>query len=266
MTATSPSASFIGPNYYHEQVGPILFEPFAQELLQDAELGARGRVLEIACGTGVLTRLLRARLPSEVDLVATDLSPAMLSYARESLAGQAGITWQQVDAQDLPFEDGGFSAVLCAFGFMFVPDRLKALREARRVLAPGASLAFSVWDRIENNPHALANARVLEGLFPSDPDMKFRTPYELGDDDLLRELLAAAGFTQVQIETRRRELSGIDPAVLASGQIRGTPRSVLLLERGASLERVIDDVAAALARQGGRPYSGFAQAKLVRAR
>lgn len=260
------STSFTGPSWYDEQVAPILFEPFALELLDLLPAEVAGPVLEIACGTGALTRPLRQRLPAAVELVATDLSPAMLQYAQARSGGAAGIRWSEADAQKLPLADASFATVLCAFGFMFAPDRALALGEARRVLAAGGLLAFSVWDRIEDNPHALANALVIEALFPGDPQLKFRTPYEMHDEDALRTLLAGAGFADVRITTRRRELAGIDPDVLASGQIRGTPRGALLAERGVSLDEVIVQVAAALVRQGGKPYRGYAQAKLVLAR
>lgn len=259
------STSFTGPDYYDQQVGPVLFEPFALELLDLLPPQVDGPVLEIACGTGALTRPLRQRLPAGVELVATDLSPAMLQYARSRPAGP-GIRWSEADAQALPFEDASFGTVLCAFGFMFAPDRQAALREARRVLVAGGLLAFSVWDRIEDNPHALANAQVVEALFPGDPQLKFRTPYEMHEEEGLRALLAGAGFADVRITTRSRPLAGVDPRVLASGQIRGTPRGALLAERGVSLDEVVARVAAALVRQGGDPYAGHAQAKLVLAR
>lgn len=261
----SASASFTGPRYYDENLEPAWFGPFAQDLVARLPRELPGPVLEIACGTGAVTRPLRQRLAPSVELVATDLSPAMLEYARSRAPGVTGITWREADAQQLPFEDGGFAAVVCGFGFMFPPDRQLALREARRVLAPGGRLLFNVWDRIEENPHALANAQVIESLFPDDPQMKFRLPYDMHDEAVLRQWLQAAGFGAVRVEKRRLPVVAADPQRIAEGQIRGTPRSALLAERGVALEEVIAGVAAALVRQGGNPYHGSAQAVVVEA-
>ncbi len=259
------SVTFNAPRAYDEQLAPVTFGPFARELVARVPADCAGPVLELACGTGAVTRLLRARLPRSTELVATDLSPAMLDYARTRAGGAAGIRWQAADLQQLPFDDASFSTIVCGFGFMFAPDRPRAFGEARRVLATGGRLFFSVWDRIEENPHALANARVVEALFPGDPQMKFRLPYELHDEGVLRELLASARFGEAAIETVRIPITGVDPHALADGQVRGTPRSALLLERGVALEGVIEATAAQLARAGGNPYSGHAQAKLVEA-
>lgn len=256
---------FTGPQFYDECMGPVQFGPFAADLADRMPPGLHGKVLEIACGTGLLTRELRKRLLPSVELVATDLGPQMLAYAKEHVTA-SGITWAQADAQDLPFADGEFAAVVSGFGFMFPPDRRKAFGEARRVLAPGGLLLFNVWDRIEDNPHALANAQAVEAHFPDDADMKFRTPYELHDPALLRELLEQAGFRDIGIAKRRIAITDADPRRIATGQIRGTPRAALLVQRGVPLEAVIDDVADALARQGGDPYHGYAQALVVQAR
>ena len=262
---SSLSTAFTGPQFYDDYMGPVQFGPFATDLAQRMPAELHGHVLEIACVTGLLTRELRRRLLPSVEIVATDLADPMLDYAREHVTGP-GLTWQRADAQALPFGDGSFDAVACGFGFMFAPDRARAFAEARRVLGPGGLLLFNVWDRIEENPHALANAQAVESRFPGDADMKFRTPYELHDPALLRSLLAQAGFRDVEVATRRIAITDADPRRIATGQIRGTPRAALLVQRGVALEDVIEDVAAALARQGGDPYHGHAQALVVTAR
>jgi len=259
------SAAFTGPRYYNDCLGPLWFEPFAADLVQRLPEQPAGDVLEIACGTGIVTRRLREHLGRSVRLVATDVSTAMLDYARAKLEARRDIEWREADAVKLPFDDAAFVALVCGFGFMFMPDRQAALREARRVLSEGGILLFNVWDRIEENPHAFANAQVLEARFPGDPEMKFSTPYDMGDPVLLRELLAGARLRATRIETKRIRVAGADPRSIATGLIRGTPRATLIEQRGGSLEAVIDNVTEALTRKGGDPYSGQAQAVIVEA-
>lgn len=261
----SASASFTGPQYYHDCLGPLWFDAFAADLVQRLPEHPPGDVLEIACGTGIVTGRLRERLSPSLRLVATDLSKPMLDYARARLDGRKGIEWREADALKLPFEDGKFGAVVCGFGIMFMPDRQAALREARRVLADGGILLFNVWDRIEENPHALANAAVVEAMFPGDAEMRFRLPYDMHDPALLRRLLAGARFRETRIETKRIPIDGADPRSIATGQIRGTPRSGLIEKRGVSLDLVIDRVTEALTKAGGNPYRGHAQAVIVQA-
>jgi SAM-dependent methyltransferase len=260
----SASASFTGPEYYDNLMGPLWFDPFAVDLVQRVPVRPPGHVLEIACGTGIVTRRLRDRIDPSLRLVATDLSKAMLDYARAKLKERKGIEWQEADALRLPFENGAFGAVVCGFGIMFVPDRQAMLKEARRVLVEGGLLVFNVWDRLELNTHAAANAAVLEEMFPDDAEMRFRAPFDMHEPELLRRLLDVARFRDKRIESKRVPIEG-DPRSIATGQIRGTPRSALIEKRGAALEHVIEKVAAALARTGGTPYKGFAQAVVVEA-
>ena len=259
MATTVPA--FTGPRFYDEDIGPVQFEPFAADLVRRVPAGFGGDVLETACGTGIVTRRLRERLAPGARLVATDLAPGMLEHARGRQPG-GGVEWQVADAQQLPFADGSFDLVVCGFGLMFLPDLAGGLREAHRVLRPGGRLLSNVWGAIEDNPHALVNAGVMEAMFPGDPQMKFGTPYALADVERLRALLAAAGFPSPAMETVRLPIAG-DPRRIANGQIRGTPRSALITERGVPLERVIGEVARQLAAQGGDPYRGHAQAVVV---
>lgn len=264
---TIPAAStFTGPQFYDAFLGPHVFGPQAYSLAQQLPADPGGDVLELACGTGLVTTLLRERLARDHALVATDLSKNMLDYARAKHAQVQGIAWREADAMQLPFEDARFAGVVSGFGLMFMPDKAAALREARRVLAPGGWLLASVWDRIEENPHNLVNAMVVEAMFPGDPEVRFRLPYEMHDRAALQALLQEAGFTDVQISTQRHAIEGADPAQLAAGQVRGTPRSALLEKKGASLDDVIAKVAAALAAQGGNAYRGQTQALIAVAR
>ncbi len=175
----SASATFSGPEYYDRLLGPIYFDPFAAELVRRLPPRPPGDVLEVACGTGLVTKRLRERLDPTLRLTATDLSTTMLDYAKAQLGRHDGIEWRDADALKLPFPDGAFGAVVCGFGIMFVADRQAMLQEARRVLVDGGMLLFSVWDRVEENPHALASATVVEGMFPGDAGMRFRVPYEI---------------------------------------------------------------------------------------
>ncbi len=259
------SVSFTGPEYYDRLVGPVWFDPFAADLVRRVPPRPPGNVLEIACGTGLVTRRLRQHVDPAVRVVATDLSTAMLDYARGEVGEHAALEWRQADALTLPFEDGAFGAVVCGFGVMFVPDHQAALNEARRVLMEGGLLLFNVWDRIEDNPHAATNAEVVEALFPGDAELRFRIPYEMHDVGRLRRLLAGARFRETHIETKRIAIEGADPHAIATGQIRGTPRSALIEKRGVPLEPVIEKIAAALTRAGGSPYNGYAQAVVVEA-
>jgi SAM-dependent methyltransferase len=166
----------------------------------------------------------------------------------------------------LPFQNQAFGAVVCGFGLMYAPDWQAALIEARRVLVDGGVLLFSTWDRIEENPHIQASAGVLEAMFPGDPEMRYRRPYEMNDRDQLRRLLANARFGETTIETKRIPLEGADPRSIATGYVRGTPRSALIEQRGVSLDVVVEKITEALTRTGGDPYSGHAQAVIVQAR
>ena len=262
----SLAATFTGPEYYDKCLGPIFFDSFGADLVRRLPQRPPGDVLEIACGTGLVTRRLRERLDPSLRLVATDLSVTMLDYARAKLGDRKDIEWREADALNLPFEDHTFGAVVCGFGIMFMPDRQAMLREVRRVLVDGGIVLFNVWDGLEANPHAAINAAVVEGMFPGDAEARFRAPFDMNDFAYLRQLLAGAHLQETLIESKRIAIEGVDPHALATGQIRGTPRSALLVKRGASLDAVIQKVADALAAAGGNPYFGYGQAVIVEAR
>jgi SAM-dependent methyltransferase len=148
---------------------------------------------------------------------------------------------------------------------MFVPDKPLAMRQARRVLKRGGILLFNVWDRIEHNRHAALTAGVMEDLFPGDEELSFRRLYEMYDPAELRALLAEAAFREVRIERKQIEVRGVSARSIATGLIRGSPRSLLIEKRGASLDEVIGRISAALTKAGGDSYAGKASAVVVEA-
>jgi ubiquinone/menaquinone biosynthesis C-methylase UbiE len=144
------SAAFRGsvPELYTRYAGPVFFAPYAAELAGRIKGMTSGRLLETACGTGIVTRALAAALPNTVAIAATDLNQPMIDFAKLQ-PGSERIRWEQADAQDLPFPDQTFEVVVCQFGVMFFPNKEKAYREALRVLKPGGRFFFTVWDRVE---------------------------------------------------------------------------------------------------------------------
>lgn len=265
-----PAADFSGsiPEFYDRIMGPAHFDAFGAELAGRLPSRPPGDVLEVACGTGRVTRYLRERLSADLKVVASDISQAMLDYARRKLAAARGVEWREADACKLPFGDAAFGAVVCAFGAMFVPDKAACFREARRVLRKGGTFLFNVWDGLENNPHGRVAAEVIEGLLPDDPAAKFGSiPYHFNDRAAIRRLLEDAGFVPERIDTVRIACSSPSAREFATGQLRGTPRSLILQERGIPVDGVIEKVAAALARVAGdEPFRYTAQALVVEAR
>ena len=199
------------PALYDRYRGPVFFEPFARDLADClADLRA-GNLLEIAAGTGIVTRVLARVLPETVSIIASDISQAMLDFAAAQ-PGLARISWRQADALALPFDDAAFDAVLCQFGVMFFPDRVAGYREARRVLKPGGRFVFDVWDRIENNEFCRIVSEAMARLFPNNPpDLLARMPYGYFDTDLIRNELTQAGFDKIAIETVNRQSAAPPP-------------------------------------------------------
>ena len=254
MAATDKVFAGSIPELYDRLMVPLIFEPYANDLAAMVTKAGPERVLEVAAGTGVVTRALAARLPVQMRLVATDLNPPMLAYARTRLSSDARIEWRQADALALPFEDGSFDAVVCQFGAMFFPDRVQGYREARRVLKPGGRYVFNVWDRIAENDFADVVTQALAEVFPDDPPRFLaRTPHGYHDVARIREELGAAGFTDVSInavEHRSKAASPRDPAI---AYCQGTPLRNEIEARDASrLSEATDRAAEAMAQRFGR--------------
>jgi ubiquinone/menaquinone biosynthesis C-methylase UbiE len=240
------------PELYDRFLVPLIFEPYARDLADLIAQAEPKTVLEIAAGTGVVTRAMAARLPAQARLTVTDLNQPMLDHAKARLP-DARIEWKQADALALPFADESFEAVVCQFGAMFFPDKVQGYREARRVLKPGGRFFFNVWDRISENDFADVVAGALAAVFPDDPPRFMeRTPHGYHDVEQIRRELDAAGFTDIAIEAvdhRSRAASPRDPAI---AYCQGTPwRNEIEARDATRLEEATQRSAEAVAQRFG---------------
>jgi len=233
-------AQFIGsiPEHYDRFLGAVLFEPYARDLAARLPSPPARRVLELACGTGILTRELRSALP-DAEIIATDLNQAMVDFARERPDAAPAVEWKAADMGALPFPDRSFDGAACQFGLMFVPDKPAALREVRRILRPGGFFLFNVWDSLDQNAFARITNDTVMRLFPSDPPTFYRTPFSLFDTGKLRNLLTECGFEAVGIERVKLRSTATAAADFALGLVEGNPLKLAILERGTvPIERV----------------------------
>ena len=239
------------PEFYDRGLGPVLFEPFARALVERIEPRDGLRVLELAAGTGRVTRHLRERLPASASLVATDLNQAMLDVARTQLAAVDGIEYRVADAQELPFPDGVFDLVVMQFGIMFLPDKDRGAREAFRVLAQGGRYVVSTWDVIGKNPLMRSADDTIVALYPDDPPTFYKTPYGYADPVAFKALLERAGFAEVTVENVKVESRADSAHEFARGCVEGNPVGTAILEHGGTLPPVIDLVVANLRKEFG---------------
>jgi ubiquinone/menaquinone biosynthesis C-methylase UbiE len=255
------------PSLYDKYLGPLIFEPYAQDLATRLSALNAERVLETAAGTGIVTRAMVRSLAPGVSIVATDLNQPMLDHAADQISA-GRVSWQKADAQALPFPDGAFDAVVCQFGVMFFPDKQKAYREARRVLKPGGHFIFNVWDRIEYNEFADLVTAAVADMFATDPPRFLaRTPHGYHQQQSVIAEVRSAGFTNVAVETlTRRSLAPTcrDPAI---GYCQGTPLRNEIEARDAN--RLAEATEAAAERIGARfgkgPVDGMIQAHVFTA-
>jgi SAM-dependent methyltransferase len=253
---------------YDQYLVPMIFEPYARDVAGRLTSLRPSAVLEVAAGTGAVTRHLAARLPEAASIVATDLNQPMLDHAMRVGTSRA-VTWRQANAMELPFDDGTFDAVVCQFGAMFFPDKAAAFAEARRVLRPGGTFLFSVWDRIEDNEFAECVSQSMAGLFPKDPpDFMKRLPHGYHDRGTIAAELARGGFTGGgAFETVTAQSQADSPRTVGVAYCQGTPMRNEIEARDASiLEEATEIATAALGRRfGPSQVTGKIQAIIIAA-
>lgn len=231
------------PGLYDRYLGPLLFEPYAERVAERARAFAPQRILETAAGTGIVTQALHRALP-QAEIVATDLNAAMLEVAARRIIS-ANVRFQPADALDLRFDDSSFDLVVCQFGVMFYPDKVRGNSEARRVLRGGGTYLAVIWDRLDRNPASQIASGAVASLYPDDPPSFLpRTPFGYADRSWIERDLRAAGFTEIDIDTVGLVSRPVSARDAATGLVAGCPLRSEVEERNPDGLRAAVDAAA----------------------
>ncbi len=262
-------AAFAGsiPEVYDRHLVPLIFEGYAGDLAARLRAFEPRDILEVAAGTGAVTRAIAAALP-QARIVATDLNQPMLDRAAARQRRGDHVSWQQADAQALPFEAERFDAVVCQFGAMFFPDRRLAYREAHRVLKPDGRFIFNVWDTISENDFADVLTRALAKRFPDNPpNFLARTPHGYHDAEKIMADVAAAGFSEIAVDTVGERSRAATPLEAVVGYCQGTPlRGEIEARDPGGLDSATRLAADAVEKRfGGGPVDGRIRALVVTA-
>lgn len=237
-----------GPESYERYQVPSVFEPLARVFLDHVPLEQGQRVLDVACGTGIVARYAAPVVGETGEILGIDLNPAMLDVARQKApATGPRMAWQQGDAAALPCPDEAFDVVLCQQGLQFFPDKVGALREMHRVLVPGGLAAICVWRTVEHSPCNMASAEALARHVGDDAATRIQAPFALGDADVLRGLIADAGFQEIDIHAAVITRRMLPPKESIPGHLASTPvgPEVAALDE-ATRDALVEDIGGAL--------------------
>jgi ubiquinone/menaquinone biosynthesis C-methylase UbiE len=234
---------------YHSNMVPSIFRPFAEGLLSFAAPSAGEKILDAACGTGVLACLAAQEIGNAGHVVGLDLNAQMLSVARETPANEdLPIDWVEGDISRTKFADGEFDLVVCQQGLQYFSDRAGALVEMLRVLREKGRLVFSVWRPLAFNPGYMVFAQVLERLVSQEAGANRRAPFLFSDKEAIRELVSDAGFRSVQIILDVRVCCFASAEAMVQIMINGTPLEPLMKDVEPELmDQVISEVTDELA-------------------
>lgn len=257
------------PENYERYLVPTIFSPWAAHLVDLAAPQLGERVLDVACGTGVVGRRAAERVGPAGKVVGLDSSPAMLAVARTlSPITGAAVKWSEASALAIPFPDATFNLVLCQQGLQFFPDRPAALREMHRVLVPDGRLAMSVWRAIQYSPGFAFLAEALARHVSPDAGKAMLTPFSLGNVDELHALVAAAGFRNVIIRPAVKAIRFPSSDDFVRRYVAGSALAGLVAQVGEDIpEALLGDVRRALRNHGDDEGVAFPiEAHLVTAR
>ena len=228
------SSSFVGdiPGHYDYGLGPHIFVDYADQLARLCNDSDVQNALELAAGTGIVSRKLRDTLPAGAHLVVTDLNPPMLDVAKGKFSEGEKVAFSVANAMDIPFDDNMFDLIVCQFGVMFFPDKPASYQEAARVLKPGGRYVFNVWSAMSENPFSQMAYDVGGRFFPDDPPGFYRVPFHYGDPELVRADLAAGGWGDVEQETIQLNKTIENPEAFATALVFGNPLIDEIRDRG----------------------------------
>lgn len=232
------------PELYDRYMGPLWFEQYAKIVAERVPTLQPNRLLETAAGTGIVTRAVHRAIP-DAQIVATDINPGMLQFAAANLRSP-NVSFQQADAQNLPFQEKDFDVVYCQFGVMFFPDRVRANKEAHRVLRPGGTYFPLTFNALDSNPIAKTIQAAVSRIFPQQPmDYMEHGPFCYADPARIKQDLHAASFTEVQVETITCSVR-VNPTDAAYASVFGSPLRAEIERRDpAALERAAQAIQAA---------------------
>lgn len=235
-TSTPPATAsgFVGdiPQNYDEGLGPHIFIDYAKDIASRASKLGGNRVLELAAGTGIVSRQLRDTLPAHVELLVTDLNPPMLAIASQKFNDGEAVSFRPIDAMNMSLENASSDLIVCQFGVMFFPGKVESFREARRVLASGGNFLFSVWGAIEANPFSQVASDTAAAMYPDDPPGFYKVPFGYHDTEQVRADLAEAGFVDIRHQVIALDKTVEDWALFARGLVLGNPLIEEIRQRG----------------------------------
>ena len=265
MTNSLPFDKSI-PQNYEDYLTPFIFDPYAEDLVERIDTTNLKNVLELACGTGAVTKQLLAHLPSTVQLIATDLQPDMISTAKISVAkrhlSSSNLTWDTVDMTNIPYEDNRFDLIVCQFGLMLVPEKLKALMEMHRVLRPGGRLLSSVWGRIRYNQIWDITGSVIESFIGSNPMLHDPGPFSMADTNIGLEQLKKAGFPDAKVTVVDKTGKIATAAMAVKGITEGLPVWLAISQKDPTLPAKVQTALEQelVNRLGDHPFQSSLQA------
>jgi SAM-dependent methyltransferase len=253
---TNQPLQFVGsiPEHYDQGMGPRIFLPFAEDLAARIAGLDPARVLELAAGTGIVSRRIRDLLPGTSGLVVTDLNAPMLEVAEQKFEPDENVTFEVVDAMALGFPEASFDVVTCQFGVMFFPDKAKSFAQVLNVLQPGGHYVFNVWDSWAANPFGEIVHETVAGFFPDNPPGFYRVPFSCHDAGELQALARDEGFSRVSLDVVTKTSATGSASGFARGLVLGNPLYDEILARGGDPEEICAAVAEAVEERLGDEF------------